>query len=316
MDFEAVYLSVHSFLRRSVRGVFAVHFFCAEPLRFLSLQHPNIHLSRFKSKHFWKFQTTQTKRTISLSLSLLLVSHEDQKKNASISLRLFLSLTLSAMLFDIHMVLHMRKCKTIPVRHMRSISTYVGICRPCTYVMSRTAQKCRPCARGLSQCTRNAMHSRSPSLSANPSDGRADKRRRRRRRRICDAEYVYARVYARYVNTPTPSDEISGKTHIRQVFSSRARHSISRASVNSFFFSSFFIQAGENKRNVTYRRKPRIRRAFSRIETDNWWYFSNSSRQNETFAPLSLSLSFARVRARERVIELTALGLCQSSSLA
>jgi len=190
MDFEAVYLSVHSFLRRSVRGVFAVHFFCAEPLRFLSLQHPNIHLSRFKSKHFWKFQTTQTKRTISLSLSLLLVSHEDQKKNASISLRLFLSLTLSAMLFDIHMVLHMRKCKTIPVRHMRSISTYVGICRPCTYVMSRTAQKCRPCARGLSQCTRNAMHSRSPSLSANPSDGRADKRRRRRRRRICDAEYV------------------------------------------------------------------------------------------------------------------------------
>lgn len=44
---------------------------------------------------------------------------------------------------------------------------------PYTYVISRTAQKCRPCACDLSQCTRNAMHSRSPSLSANPSVGRA-----------------------------------------------------------------------------------------------------------------------------------------------
>lgn len=39
--------------------------------------------------------------------------------------------------------------------------------------VTHTAQKCRPCARSLSQCTRNAMHSRSPSLSANPSVGRA-----------------------------------------------------------------------------------------------------------------------------------------------
>lgn len=64
--------------------------------------------------------------------------------------------------------------KLFTVEHTYTYNLYVSprTC-PYTYVISRTAQKCRPCACDLSQCTRNAMHSRSPSLSANPSVGRA-----------------------------------------------------------------------------------------------------------------------------------------------
>lgn len=86
----------------------------------------------------------------------------------------FLSLSLSSA-GDAFRYIYSRVCKPFPfdtcVSHPRVLWVYVA--RMYTYVMSRTAQKCRPCARGLSQCTRNAMYSRSPSLSANPSVGRA-----------------------------------------------------------------------------------------------------------------------------------------------
>jgi len=62
--------------------------FCIQHSRFLSLQYPNIYLSRFKCKNFWGFQATRTNSIFNVFVVAMLISSECQNAASSGSYRI------------------------------------------------------------------------------------------------------------------------------------------------------------------------------------------------------------------------------------